>query len=130
MSHSVLIVDDEPSIVTPLTFLMEQQGHAVRVVSDGNEVLPAMEAELPDLVLLDVMLPGRSGYELCEAIRDREAWDGVKILMLTAKSREVDVEKGRELGADAYITKPFGIEDVIDEVKRLLSEQGSAPASD
>jgi DNA-binding response OmpR family regulator len=117
----VLIVDDEPSIVTPLKFLMQQQSHDVRVVARGADVVPAMEEKRPDLVMLDVMLPDCTGYELCETIRDRPEWSNVKIIMLTVKSREVDVEKGLSLGADAYITKPFGIQDVIDTVRRLLA---------
>jgi len=118
----VLIVDDEPSIVTPLKFLMQQQDHDVRVVSRGAEVVPAMEEKRPDLVMLDVMLPDCTGYELCETIRDRPEWSDIKIIMLTVKSREVDVEKGLSLGADAYITKPFGIQNVIDTVRRLLAD--------
>jgi DNA-binding response OmpR family regulator len=92
----------------------------VRVVSSGEAVIPAMEEEMPALVLLDVMLPNVTGYELCERIREREEWDAVKIIMLTVKSRDADVEKGRSLGADAYITKPFAIQDVIDTAERLL----------
>lgn len=118
----VLIVDDEPSIVTPLKFLMQQQSHDVRVVTRGADVVPAMEKKRPDLVMLDVMLPDCTGYELCETIRERPDWAGIKIIMLTVKSREVDVEKGLSLGADAYITKPFGIQDVIDTVRNLLSD--------
>lgn len=121
LSHArILIVDDEPSIVAPLKFLMEQQGHDVQVVTSGSGVIGAMETARPDLVLLDVMLPERSGYEICEEIRGRAEWDIVQIIMLTVKSREVDVEKGRTLGADAYITKPFGIHEVLDTVERLL----------
>lgn len=121
---SVLIVDDEPSIVAPLRFLMEQQGHDVRVITDGGDVLPALRERCPDLILLDVMLPSVSGYELCETIRETPEWAHVAIVMLTVKSRDVDVEKGRALGADDYITKPFGIQDVIDTVRRLLGERG------
>lgn len=116
----VLIVDDEPSIVTPLKFLMEQQGHAVRIVTDGAEVVPAVEADPPDVILLDVNLPNRSGYDLCETIRNEPAWSDVRIVLLTVKSREVDVEKGRALGADAYITKPFAIQDVVNTVNDLI----------
>lgn len=121
-SRRVLIVDDESSIITPLKFLMQQQNHDVRVVSRGKDVIPAMEEKQPDLVMLDVMLPDYTGYELCEMIRERPEWDGVKMVMLTVKSREVDVEKGLSLGADAYITKPFGIHDVIATVQDLLAE--------
>jgi DNA-binding response OmpR family regulator len=116
----VLIVDDEPSIVAPLRFLMEQQGHAVTVLGDGADVLPAVREQRPDLVLLDVNLPSRSGYELCEDIRNEPGGEDIKIVMLTVNSREVDVEKGRALGADAYITKPFGIQEVIDQVEGLI----------
>jgi len=117
----VLIVDDEPSIVTPLRFLMQQQSHDVRVVSRGADVVPAMENKRPDLVMLDVMLPDCTGYELCETIRERSDWADIKIIILTVKSRDVDVAKGLSLGADAYITKPFGIQNVIDTVRDLLS---------
>lgn len=121
-SRRVLVVDDESSIITPLKFLMQQQNHDVSVVSRGKDVIPAMEEKQPDLVMLDVMLPDYTGYELCEMIRERPEWDGVKIVMLTVKSREVDVEKGLSLGADAYITKPFGIQDVIATVQDLLAK--------
>lgn len=121
MEPTVLIVDDEPSIVAPLQFLMKQQGCAVHVITDGADVLPSIEAHAPDLILLDVMLPSRSGYELCEDIRSRPEWNDIKIIMITVKSREVDVERGLALGADDYITKPFAIQEVIDKVRRHLS---------
>jgi DNA-binding response OmpR family regulator len=117
---TVFIVDDEPSIVAPLRFLMQQQGYDVRVLDDGDDVMPAVRDQRPDLVLLDVNLPSRSGYELCADIREMAGGEDVKIVMLTVNSREVDVEKGLALGADAYITKPFGIQEVVDEVERLL----------
>jgi len=101
---------------------MQKQNHDVYVVSRGKDVIPAMEEKPPDLVMLDVMLPDCTGYELCETIRERPEWDQVKIVMLTVKSREVDVEKGLSLGADAYITKPFGIQDVIATVQDLLAD--------
>jgi DNA-binding response OmpR family regulator len=122
MAADILIVDDEPSIVAPLRFLMKQHGHRVRVVNDGADVMPALHERCPDLVLLDVMLPSRSGYELCEAIRSTPDLADVKIILLTVKSRDADVEKGHALGADAYITKPFGIQDVIDTVRACLDD--------
>jgi DNA-binding response OmpR family regulator len=115
-----MIVEDEPSIVTPLTFLMRQQGMEVEVVRDGAEVIPALEAHQPDVVLLDVMLPSRNGFELCEAIRQRGEWDHIKVVMLTVKNREVDMEKGLALGADDYITKPFAIDEVVTTVQKHL----------
>ncbi len=120
MEPTVLIVDDEPSIVAPLHFLMEQQGCAVHVITDGAGVLPFVEEHVPDLILLDDMLPSRSGYDLCEDIRSRPEWDHIKIIMITVKSRDVDVERGLALGADDYITKPFAIQEVIDKVRRHL----------
>ena len=120
MAHTILIVDDEPSIVTPLRFLMRQQGCEVHVISDGAEVLASIDEHAPDLILLDVMLPSRNGYDLCEDIRSRSEWNHIKIIMLTVKSRDVDVERGLALGADDYITKPFAIQEVIDKVRRHL----------
>ncbi len=120
MTHTVMIVEDEPSIVTPLTFLMQQQGIEVEVITDGAEVIPAIEMSPPDVVLLDVMLPSRNGFELCEAIRQRTEWDAIKVVMLTVKNREVDMEKGLALGADDYITKPFAIEEVVSTVQKHL----------
>jgi DNA-binding response OmpR family regulator len=122
MPADLLIVDDEPSIVAPLRFLMQQQGHTVRIVNDGADVMPAIRERCPDLVLLDVMLPSRSGYALCEDIRNEPGCRATKIILLTVKSREVDIEKGRALGADAYITKPFAIQDVVDTVAECLAD--------
>lgn len=120
MPH-VLIVEDEPSIVTPLQFLMQQEGCSVQVVNDGAEVLSAIEAKRPDLILLDVMLPSRNGYDLCQAIRKRDAWNDIAIIMLTVKGRDVDIEKGYAMGANDYITKPFAVADVVSTARKHLS---------
>ena len=116
----ILIVDDEPSIVMPVEFLMRRQGHEVRVAGDGEEALRAVEAFVPDLVLLDVMLPRRSGYEVCQTLRERPEWRHIKVVLLTAKGRDVEVAKGMAVGADAYVTKPFSTRELVDEVERLL----------
>lgn len=121
MSHKILIVDDEPNIVISLEFLMEQSGFEVRVARDGEEALAQMKAFEPDLVLLDVMLPVRSGFEVCQKIRENSAWDHVKIVMLSAKGRDLEIGKGLALGADSYVTKPFSTKELISQVKRLLS---------
>lgn len=121
MPH-VLIVEDEPSIVTPLKFLMEQEGCSVQIVSDGAKVMPAITAQRPDLILLDVMLPSRNGYDLCQAIRERPEGNDIAIIMLTVKGREVDIEKGYAMGADAYITKPFAVADVVATARRYLPD--------
>lgn len=121
----VLIVEDEPSIALSLEFLMKQQGYGVTVLQSGEAALETIGTERPDLVLLDVMLPGVSGFEVCQAIRERPEWGGLKVVMLTAKGREVDVQKGRALGADGYITKPFGIQEVVETVRALLPAESA-----
>lgn len=122
MSKQILVVDDEPNIVMALEFLMKQQGYGVRSASDGNSALEEVERDPPDMVLLDVNLPGRNGFEVCEAVRANPAWKGIRILMLTGKERDVDRRKGLALGADDYVTKPFATQDVIVKVKELLGE--------
>jgi len=121
MPTRVLIVDDEPSIAMSLEFIMEKEGYAVEVVDDGAKALEKMKTDPPDVVLLDVMLPEHDGFEVCRRIRANEEWEGVKVLMITAKGREEDVAKGRSLGADGYITKPFAIKEVVTTVNDLLS---------
>jgi DNA-binding response OmpR family regulator len=120
MTLKVLIVDDEPNIVLPLQFLMEQNDYHVDVASSGEEALEKIMQFKPDLVLLDIMLPGIDGYEVCEIVRLNPQWQHTKIIFLTAKGRDVDVAKGMLLGADAYITKPFANTEVVDKVKKLL----------
>jgi DNA-binding response OmpR family regulator len=122
MAKRILIADDEPNIVASLEFLMEQAGYEVKTAADGNEALAALAAFAPDLVLLDVMMPGRSGYEICERIKGDPATRGIRVLMLSAKGRDVEVAKGLDLGADAYITKPFSTRDLAAKVRDLLGE--------
>ncbi len=124
MANKILVVDDEPNIVLSLEFLMKQAGFQVRTASDGEAALAAIAAEQPDLVLLDVMMPRKNGYEVCQAIRANPDWKGVRIVMLTAKGREVEREKGLALGADDYITKPFSTQEVVERVRELLAEAG------
>jgi DNA-binding response OmpR family regulator len=120
MATSVLLVDDEPNIVLSLEFLMKQAGYEVRVARDGEAALKAVAERPPDLVLLDVMMPKRDGYDVCQTIRANPAWKNVKIIMLTAKGRDIEREKGIALGADDYITKPFSTRDVVQRVKQFL----------
>ncbi|HHW75652.1 MAG TPA: response regulator [Xanthomonadaceae bacterium] len=124
MANKILVVDDEPNIVLSLEFLMKQAGFQVRTASDGEAALAAIATETPDLVLLDVMMPRKNGYEVCQAIRANPDWKGVRIIMLTAKGREVEREKGLALGADDYITKPFSTQEVVERVRELLAEAG------
>jgi DNA-binding response OmpR family regulator len=119
----ILIVDDEPNIVLPLEFLMRKQGHEVLVASDGDEALDAIGAFAPDLVLLDVMLPRRSGFEICQTLREEPAWRHIKVVLLTAKGRDVEVAKGMAVGADDYVTKPFSTHELVERVERLLGDR-------
>jgi DNA-binding response OmpR family regulator len=120
MTKHVLIADDEPNIVISLEFLMKREGHRVSIARDGDAALQAIRAERPDLVLLDVMMPGKSGFDVCQAVRADESLASVKILMLSAKGRETDVAKGTALGADAYMTKPFSTRELADKVRSML----------
>jgi DNA-binding response OmpR family regulator len=119
MASKVLIVDDEPNIVTSLQFLMDKSGFTTAV--PGDAALAEVERFEPDLVLLDVNLPGRDGFEVCQALR-ASGRSQLKIVMLTAKGREVEVTKGLEVGADAYVTKPFSTRELVEQVARMLSE--------
>ncbi|MFO1397080.1 MAG: response regulator [Burkholderiales bacterium] len=121
MAKRILIADDEPNIVVSLEFLMQQLGFEVKSVGNGEEALAAMAAFAPDLVLLDVMMPRLSGYEVCQQVRANPAWAHVKIVMLSAKGRDIEVSKGLAVGADAYVTKPFATADLIAQVRALLS---------
>ena len=116
----LLVADDEPNIVISLEYLMKREGYDVLVATDGNQALEAIQREQPSLVLLDVMMPGKTGFEVCQAVRADPALDGVRILMLTAKGRETDVSKGLALGANAYMTKPFSTRELVQKVAELL----------
>ncbi|HKO07614.1 MAG TPA: response regulator [Alphaproteobacteria bacterium] len=120
MSASILVADDEPNIVLSLEFLLKQAGFRVRTVSDGEAALAAIAQEPPDLVLLDVMIPGRDGYAVCQEIRGNPAWRGMRIIMLTAKGGEIQREKGLSLGADEYVTKPFSTRELVERIRRML----------
>jgi DNA-binding response OmpR family regulator len=124
MTHRILIADDEPNILVSLEFLMKREGYEVLVARDGQQALEAIVRERPDLVLLDVMMPLKSGFDVCQAVRADESLASVKILMLTAKGRDTDVAKGTALGADAYVTKPFSTRELAARVRELL---GRAP---
>ena len=121
MAQRILIVDDEPNIAASLEFLLQRGGYEVRVAHNGEEALTLAESFRPELVLLDVMMPKLNGYEVCQRLRQGVNGSGVKIVMLTARGREVDVEKGRALGADLYVTKPFSTRELVAQVRELLA---------
>ena len=116
MSQSVLVVDDEANILLSLEFLMKKAGYEVRRARDGEEALAEIGKARPDLVLLDVMMPKRNGFDVCEAIRANPEWRAVRVILLTAKGRDIEREKGLALGADDYITKPFSTREVVERV--------------
>jgi DNA-binding response OmpR family regulator len=120
MKKRVLIADDEPNIVVSLEFLMQESGYDIRTAVNGDEALKTAREFRPDLMLLDVMMPVKNGYEICRAVREDPALKGMKIVMLTAKGRELEVTKGLAIGADAYVTKPFATRELLETVKRLL----------
>jgi DNA-binding response OmpR family regulator len=122
MSYQILIVDDEPNIVVPLQFLMEQNGYDVIVAQSGEEALESIAKYKPDLMLLDIMLPGIDGFEVCQIVRLKPEWQKTKIIFLTAKGRDVDIARGLVLGADAYVTKPFSNAEIVARVRELLSD--------
>jgi DNA-binding response OmpR family regulator len=120
MTKRILIVDDEPNIVTSLEFVMERAGFEVTVAADGQKALELAASFRPDLVLLDVMLRVKSGYEVCQQLKSDPASRDIKIVMLSAKGRDVEVAKGLELGADAYVTKPFSTRELVAKVRAML----------
>jgi DNA-binding response OmpR family regulator len=121
MAKRVLVVDDEPNIVMSLRFLMEREGFQVEVASTGQAAVAALDRAPADLVLLDIMIPELDGFEVCQCIRSNPAWRDTKVVMLTAKGRDVERDKGLALGADDYVTKPFSTRDLVAKVKRMLA---------
>jgi len=122
MTRRVLIAEDEPSIVTSLEFLMRRCGYETRVARDGSAALRTLAEFVPDLVLLDLMLPGCSGFDVCAYIRSRPEHAGTRVLMLTAHGGPASEARGRAAGADDYLIKPFATRELVDRARRLLGE--------
>lgn len=120
MTKKILVVDDEPNIVVPLVFLMRQNGYEVRAVGTGEDALDCLSEFGPDLILLDIMLPGMDGFEVCQALREILEGKRARIIFLSAMGRDMDIAKGMALDVDAYITKPFSNAQVVEKVKSLL----------
>ena len=122
MAARILIAEDEPNIVTSLQFLLQKNEYEVRVARDGEEALQLVESFMPDLVLLDVMMPVRNGFDVCRKIRENPALRWIRIVMLTARGRDAERDEGLALGADAYITKPFSTKELVAKVCQLLPQ--------
>ena len=120
MTHKILIVDDEPNIVMSLEFLLKKEGFVIDTAGDGDAALEKVRSFSPDLVLLDVMMPKKSGFEVCEVLRSDSALNHIRIIMLTAKGRETEQAKGLALGANAYMLKPFSTKDLVAKIRELL----------
>ncbi len=121
MNKTLLVADDEPNIVISLEYLLKREGYTVLVAHNGQEALEAIATHRPDLVLLDVMMPVKTGFEVCQEVRASDTLQHTKILMLTAKGRDTDMTKGLALGADGYMTKPFSTHDLVKKVADMLS---------
>lgn len=116
----VLIVDDEPHIVLSLRFLLERAGYRTAAAADGEEALALARQLKPDVVLLDIMLPARNGYEVCRALKADPELHGIPVILVSAKGQEVEIVKGLEMGAAAYVTKPFGNAEILEAIRAVL----------
>lgn len=117
----ILIVDDEPNIVMSLEFAFQKQGYEVFIARDGSEALNIIHQNVPDVIILDIMMPQVDGYETIKQVRGNSAFAKAKIIFLSAKSKPEDIEKGLSLGADDYFTKPFSVKKLIAAVEQLIA---------
>jgi DNA-binding response OmpR family regulator len=120
MKKKILIVDDEPNIVMSLEYAFKKQNFDVYIARDGSEVLGILKEEIPDVILLDIMMPNVDGYQTLKKIKSKKAFKDTKIVFLTAKNKASDVEKGLKLGANKYLTKPFSVKKIVSEILELL----------
>jgi len=116
----ILVVDDEPHAIRALTFILKKEGYDVYSALNGEEAMARVRESKPDLMFLDVMMPRKNGFEVCQEIKDDPGLSDIYIIMLTAKGQEKDREKGLSLGADEFITKPFSLTDIVARVRELL----------
>ena len=119
--QTILVVDDEPALLRLMAFLLQRKGYGMLTATNGEEALRVLREHRPDLVLLDIMMPRKSGYEVCQRMRGRPEWRHIKIIMLSAKGRDVEVSKGVSLGADLYVTKPFSNRELLSRIEGLLA---------
>lgn len=119
MKKKILIVDDEPNILLSLDFLMKKNGYSVFIARDGEEAINIINREKPDTIILDIMMPKVDGYEVCQYVKQHDEYSKAKVIFLSAKSKESDLQKGYEMGADLYLTKPFSTRTLVEKVKEL-----------
>lgn len=117
----ILIVDDDPNILLSLEFLLSKNNYQVFIARNGMEALASVEKDVPDVVLLDIMMPDLDGYLVCEFIKKNEAYKHAKVIFLSARSKESDIEKGYEMGADLYIVKPFSTRTLLEKITEFVS---------
>jgi len=127
MERKVLVVDDEPNIRQLVRFNLEREGYAISEAEDGLSCLAMVAREKPDLIILDIMLPGRDGLEVCRTLKSRPATAGIAVIMLTARAEEIDTVLGLEMGADDYVTKPFSPRELAARVKAVLRRSRKEP---
>ncbi len=120
MKKKILIVDDEPNIIMSLEYTFKKNNFEVFIARDGQEALDILESQIPNVIILDVMMPNVDGYATLEAVRKEEKLNNCKVIFLSAKNKESDIQKGMDLGANAYMTKPFSLKKLIDKVNDLL----------
>ncbi len=120
MMKKILIVDDEPNIVMSLEYTFRKSGYEVFIARDGKEAIDILEVQTPDMIILDVMMPNVDGYATIEYVKKQPQLKHCRVIFLSAKNKESDIEKGLQLGADAYMTKPFSIKKLIEQVQELL----------
>lgn len=119
----ILIADDEHKIIMTLEYAFKKAGYEVFIARDGSEVLELLKTEIPDMILLDIMMPNVDGYTTLSEIKKDKNLSGIKVILLSAKSGEADIKKGLELGADDYITKPYSIKKLTERVEELLADK-------
>lgn len=123
MGTKILVADDEPNIVISLEFLLKREGYEVVTARDGAEALALIRSERPDVAILDVMMPFRTGFEVCQELRGDAEFSTLRIMILTARGRETEIARGFSLGADAYMTKPFATKDLLARVREMIERR-------
>jgi DNA-binding response OmpR family regulator len=119
--YKILLVDDDPNILISLEFLMRKSGYDVLIARNGSEALELLNDTVPDLTLLDIMMPDVDGYQICKHIKSSKKLKHSKVVFMSAKTKESDIQKGYNLGADLYITKPFATKELVKKISELLA---------